>query len=658
MSLATQKISFRDRPRAVLALAALVMAPTLGTASPASASTASATTGTGHGKKIRVSSGQTLVVSATTTVSELTLEDGAAITAPDGYSLTVTVNGVEVGSTLRNLYDGDGILTYTAAGTYRGDVVITIAGANVITYNNRAWPIRQAVYVDANGVDTGKSVLSAVLAGRLRDTSAAGLQLRSDGQAFNGVWVTGGATYELNSPRIRFTGNGRNDFVGYGSAIVGTGAGTVLVIDRADIDNRGVVRAAVIADGGAAVVVKNSTIRTRDGVLPAEYEDTGDTSFMQTCPWLLGIYGSVRSTNLLGTQTKATYLNTTVTNDNWGLLSVDGGSNCTLVAVNCTLRHTGIEGYGTYAIGNVTEHLLGNTYDVATYASIIWGSAGLHYGDSSQAAVKALNDSASLGLSTEDIQSIRPRRSVINSKRFGFMWQSTGPLLIDGGTKITTRETMFLSKAAASAVTVDGAQGASLRAANGVLYQLMDNDNPGRVAVTGYPWSANYTASYTQPTGPAVKSTTFDPTVTHTTDASGTFSHIRLDGDFYNGVLGGGVGRLQGMNLVLTFADSVVSGIISASTAVHRASPINKANRDQLGVVDNTPSAVVNNGVLVTLTGKSTWKVTGTSYLSALTVGPEAKIVGASLTMTVDGTPTAITPGATYTGAITIGVNT
>lgn len=655
MSLATQKISFRDRPRAMLALAALVMAPTLGTASPASATTDSATTG--NGKRIRVSAGQTLVVSATTRVSELTLADGAAITAPDGYSLTVTVNGVEVGSTLRNLYDGDGILTYTAAGTYRGDVVITIAGANVITYNNRAWPIRQAVYVDANGVDAGKSVLAAVLSGQLRDTHANGLQLRSDGQSFNGVWVTGGASYELNNPRIRFTGNGRNDFVGYGSAIVGTGAGTLLVIDRADIDNKGVVRAAVIADGTATVVVKNSTIRTRDGVLPAEYEDTGDTSFMQTCPWLLGIYGTVRSTNLLGAQTRATYLDTTITNDNWGLLSVDGGSNCTLVAVNCTLRHTGVEGYGTYAIGNVTEHLLGNTFDVATYVSIIWGSAGLHFGDSGQAAVKALNDSASLGLSTADIQSVRPRRSVINSRRFGFMWQSTGPLLIDGGTKITTRETMFLSKAAASAVTVDGARGASLRAANGVLYQLMDNDNPGRVAVTGYPWSANYTASYTQPTGPAVKSTTFDPTVAHTTDASGTFTNIRLDGDFYNGVLGGGVGRLQGMNLVLTFTDSVVSGVLSASTAVHRASPINKANRDQLGVVDNTPSPVVNNGVLVTLAGRTTWKVTGTSYLSSLTVGPAATIVGAhgaTPTMTVDGTPTTITPGATYTGAITI----
>ncbi|XVQ86400.1 hypothetical protein ACQP2K_02900 [Microbispora siamensis] len=660
--LATREFSYRARPRALLVAVVAALAPALTVQTVARAATTGGASTTGGaattGNGITVRSGQTLVVQATTRTHTLTIEEGGAIAAPAGYSLTLTVNGAEVGSTLEDLYVNDGIDTRIAAGTYRGNVVITVAEENVVSYNSRSWPIRQAVYVDADGVNSRKSVLSAVLGGKLRDTSATGLQLVSYGEAFNGVFVAGGS-YELKSPQIRFTGNGRCDFIGYGAAVVATGAGTRLVVDNARIHNRGVVRATVVAEGSSTVVVKNSTLSTTDGTLPASYQDTGDTSFMMTCPWLLGMYGTVRATNLLGNGTKATYLNTSITSENWGLLSVDEGNNCTLVAVNCTLRHTGTSGYGTYAIGNVTEHLLGNVYDVVTYASIIWGSAGLHYGDSSPEAVKALNDSLSLGLTSEDIRSVKPRISVIDSKRFGFMWQSTGPLLIDGGTRVTTGETMFLSKAAASAVTVDGSKGASLTPGNGVIYQLMDNDNPGRVNVTGYPWKANYTASYTQPTDPAVKSATFDPTAPHSTDASGTFSNITLKGDFYNGVLGGGVGKLQGMNLVLTFDNSVVEGVISASTAVHRVSPINKSNHDQLGVVGNTPSPVVNNGVIVTLGGGSRWTVTGTSYLSALHLAADAHVTaadGRALSMTVDGVPADITPGNSYTGSIALTV--
>lgn len=43
-------------------------------------------------------------------------------------------------------------------------------------------------------------------------------------------------------------------------------------MDGADIDNRGAVRTGVIARDGASVIVKNSRIHTREGVLPDDYE--------------------------------------------------------------------------------------------------------------------------------------------------------------------------------------------------------------------------------------------------------------------------------------------------------------------------------------------------------------------------------------------------
>ena len=64
-------------------------------------------------------------------------------------------------------------------------------------------------------------------------------------------------------------------------------------------------------------------------------------------------------------------------------------------------------------------------------------------------------------------------------------------------------------------------------------------------------------------------------------------------------------------------------------------------------------------GVLVTLDGGSQWTVTGTSYLSRLTLSADSAVTapaGSTVSMAVDGEPTAIEPGGDYSGAITIGV--
>jgi hypothetical protein len=125
---------------------------------------------------------------------------------------------------------------------------------------------------------------------------------------------------------------------------------------------------------------------------------------------------------------------------------------------------------------------------------------------------------------------------------------------------------------------------------------------------------------------------------------------MHLHGDLYNGLR-------AAKNLVLDLDDSSISGVISSSTARHRTSTITAADYKQLGEVTNTPGPAVNNGVVVTLAGHSTWSVTGTSYLTHLTVGANAGVVGANgrhVQMTVDGVPTAISPGHTYTGAVTL----
>jgi hypothetical protein len=83
------------------------------------------------------------------------------------------------------------------------------------------------------------------------------------------------------------------------------------------------------------------------------------------------------------------------------------------------------------------------------------------------------------------------------------------------------------------------------------------------------------------------------------------------------------------------------------------------ADATYLGDLANTPAPAVNNGLLLTLSGGTVWTVTGTSYLTGLTV-EDAQIVapeGQTVEMTVDGKKTEIESGKTYTGDIVISVS-
>ena len=607
---------------------------------PALATGAGATTV----RKISVGAGETYELTATTRVNVLTIAEGGSVTVPDGYSLSMTVNGVDTGEAIVGTGGTD---TAIQAGTYRGDIVLTVATANAITYNTLVFPFRQAIHVDADGVLKASSVLAGVVGGRLTDAYAKDVRISSTGEAYNGVFAAG--SYTLQRPRISFTGNGRSDFVGYGAAVLGTGTDTTLVVEGADIDTEGAVRTAVIADGGSNVIVKDSRILTKNGVLPDDYQSTVNTPYMEDAPWMLGISGNVRATNLLGTATKATYINSSVFSEAWGALSVDNGSNTQLTAINCEFGNTGVDGYGTYAIGNATERILGSRLEVATYAAINRGGA-IYYGDSTRAAVAQLNGDLELGLTARELAAIPVRPTVINSRRWGFMWHGAGSVDISGGTVVNSEKSTFLDKGQQVTITVDGSEGARLNPRNGILLQMMENDDPGPVVTNGVPYN---TGVYTEPTSDPVKDTSFDVSAAHDADTTATFTDIALTGDFYNGMR-------NAKNLVLTLTGgSRLRGVVSASRTEHAIATITSAEYRQLGEVTNTTQPAVNNGVLVRLGSGSRWTVTGTSYLTGLAIASDAALTapsGRSLSLTVDGAATTIAPGGTYTGALVLTV--
>jgi hypothetical protein len=282
--------------------------------------------------------------------------------------------------------------------------------------------------------------------------------------------------------------------------------------------------------------------------------------------------------------------------------------------------------------------------------------------------IEKLNSELKLGLTPDEIKSLPRTRTIVKSARFG---TRAGKVKIMDDTVFETEKAVFLAKGGSAEINVDGSKGAQLNSKNGIILQMMDNDDPGpRDADGKRPTSSDgkmyNTGVYTEPAAPPVRDKKFDVTTPGKSDVMATFANIALKGDFYNGcAVSGGTGGMMGLtsseptplgkNLVLKLENSKITGVVTASTAKHAKSTITSEDYLLIGEVTNTPSPVVNNGVIVSLAG-STWTVTGISYLTCLSISNDSSVnapEGYKLTMRVNGAEKAIRAG-TYKGNIVL----
>jgi len=650
-----------------------------------------------------IPSNTTKTVTSTTSLNSLTIENNAKLTAPEGFRLTMTVDGVETGQVLESW---KGVDYKFAPGIYKGDIVLTVAGANNVSWTGDGggtteaaaagssgargtagpaggfaagmpdfYPFRQALYLDKDGVDADKSVMAAVKGKKPSGFNISDIEIRSKGTffrdatspggtGFNGIYVAGGE-YTIKNLKINFIGDGRSDFVGFGTAVIASGKGTRLVLDKADINTQGVVRSAVIAKEESNLIVKNSKIQSGNGILPPDYVNSMDISQMRSTLWISGMTGTTRTTSILGNGTRATYINSSIYFEGWGGLSTDIGKAPRLTAINCTVNNTGDSGYGQYNNSSAVTRILGCEFNVNSLA-LGSDSGSVSLGDSDSETVQALNKELELGLTADELKSIPVRHTIINSGFQGVSWHgSGGSLTIIGGTVFNSKETLFSAKGVHTDIKVDGSKGASLNPGNGIIMQVMDDDEPARDTKTGG------FSDYDEPTGPVAKDADHDIYNAKDTDALAVFSNIQLKGNFYNSARGGQKTSLMGetvsgsKNLGLTFNKAGITGVISSSDALHYYNgkyypKIGKDSYMAFNRVINTPSQAVNNGVIVTLTNGSRWTVTGTSYLTKLVVENGSDVAapsGRTLTMTVDnGVPITNIAAGEYKGNIVLTV--
>lgn len=389
----------------------------------------------GQGKIVKA--GSNWVVEKTTTLSSLTVADGASVSASGGRSVTLTVDGVQMD---------------IKPGAYHGKVVLTVTDSIQIKTGgmNSTPEFRAAIYVNDGKYIPEKSVSSNVVGGRVTDTGARDIAITSKGENFNGIMVDGNSRYTLTNPVIHLEGNGGNDSIGWGAA-VWTAGNAELIMENATITTKGAIRSGLFVCGDSTVHVNNSTIECYDGVVPEGFLQPweGGSSPNMAVPWMLGMSGNVRSTNVIEGGT-VYYTNSHFKSQGWGALSTDGPTHIRMVVTNCTIENTE-SGYGAFTIGDCLDTFSHTTFNVADVGLIVTG-----YGSA---------------LITDG--------TVINSRRFGIMMHTNdgkfGTVTINKGAEINSRSTAIEIKGRGVKLDVEDAR---INPGNGILIEAIPNDDP------------------------------------------------------------------------------------------------------------------------------------------------------------------------------------
>lgn len=593
------------------------------------------------------------LVEETRTLSKLTLKEGAKLTAPEGKFVQLTV---------------DGVGRQQAPGTYQGEVVLTVAECyhmpphGLMLMMGRSEEFRNTAVIENNRVVEAKGVPALVQAGTITGEEARGVVLSSDEEDFNGILVTGDSQYTVSDAHIDLDGHGYNDFMGCGAAITAIDNAHLTIRDS-EITMSGVTRCAVHVGGDSVVHVDNCRIENHS---PDDPEWMGDFS------WGIGVTGTNRLVQLCDNGT-VYYTNCNLKTNGWGVFSIDGCDDSANIYVkDCRVELSGprAHGYGAFCIGdrNIVRFDHSRVH-VDGYPLMVRGMIGA-------ARAEIVNGCE------------------ITGNRFGVfvLGDKNTPVTIADSSLVTGKSTICVKGSA----TDFHISNSVLRPGNGVVLQLMDNDEAG-MDVDAVMVPVGRRDEYV----PGRSLTAFDPAV----DVSVELSGMSVEGDFFNSTtnlhrerdcIKGGMntqptfggmfappagtesildGPPQGQdhpnphvdhdaelrgpkNLLVEMKDARVEGVISAAEQAYRegVTRIDQYNRLELSNVTQTSAPTVNNGVLVRLDRFSTWLVTGTSYITSLDLAPNAILKGAGgrkLVMTVDGVETAVAPGH-YEGKIVL----
>jgi hypothetical protein len=574
---------------------------------------------------------------------DLIIKEGAQLIAPQGKFLTLTVNGV--GRAIQ-------------PGVYRGDVVVSVTEPyhmgphGLMVINQIETDLKQAAVITDNHVVTEKCVPTILQDAPVGDTQTDGLYLASSEDDFNGLVIDGTSQYTVKNSRFDMEGDGHNDWLGLGAALTAIDDARV-VVDNCQFNFSGVTRCLLQVGGRSEVTVKNSKLIN----IGPDGED-----WVGSFSWAVGFRGYNRLAQLCDSA-KVRYENCILHGNGWGLLSIDGSDDPVEIYVkDCDMTLTGARnhGYGAFCIGDNHVCYDHSRVDVFGYPILLMGMEG-------KGVFDVINGTEILG------------------RRFGaLVVDDDNSVLNIANSTFRTGKSSLCVKGSSTRIEV---KNSSLVAGNGTILQLMDCDEAG-MNVDNFKIPVHV---------PDVADETRDLTaVSPTEDVTMNLTDCQLTGNFFNSTTNirayrwgtvGGMGKLHDLvigpmpmpdpekpmpkgtelrhngddlkgakNLGVNLKNTAVTGLITAASQAYREglTLITWENRDELSNVTQTAAKPVNNGVVVTLDETSRWSVTGTCYLTALSLKPGAVLEGADgkcLSLWINGQQTPVTPGD-YQGQI------
>ena len=452
----------------------------------------------------------------------------------------------------------------------------------------------------------------------------------------------------------------------------------------------------IFADNGATVTVDSSTLISNGGTLYSDYMNSPDQATMVAPPWILGIMGTSRTTNLMGNDSTMHVVDSTTEAGAWAVLSTDSGSNMYLNIYNTSLTLNNADeseiplqeenesqiyetvdnpyttnygsGYGTYAIGAAVETFAGAEVNVGTYGTIFTGGSAT-YTDITEGQTYTLKSAT--GETDIEYTADESKNTVINSDTFGFMvHQGENTINIENGTEVNSGYATFLVKSGSSGETVNATVDSSVLNNGGVLIQVMDNDdatNGGMLApddpanVNG--GNMNFKPYHEENDGFNTAAAENDGSAQNFTFTNGDYS-----GNIYNasGSDSSVNGALQATTLNVNLGQgATLDGAAASTAAVHvtyDGSELVKANGGyaydnaeeaaeildyqntyfdmthyfDIGHVANMVNYNGGNDINMTLTDDAVWNVEATSMISTLNVSGDAQVVipeGVTLTV-------------------------
>ena len=554
-----------------------------------------------------------------------------------------------------------------------------------------------ALYITGEGIDEAKSSTDRIASGAYDASGADGIVIEDTQSGDNGIIVVN-ADYAITNADISLLtdadGSDTCDFSGRGSAIAVYGSEASVIIEDSTIHTSGVATMPVFADDGATVTIRNSTLQSDGGTLSADYMNTPDQALMVAPPWILGIMGTSRSTNMMGDNTTTNVIDSETSAGAWAVLSTDAGTDMALNVYNTTLTLNNADesaaaplqaedgeisetldnpytvnygsGYGTYAIGNAVETFAGATINVGTYATIFTGGSATYTALEAGETYELTN---AAGETTATYTATEDKATDIHSDTFGFMaHQSSNAIDIEKGTVVDSGYATFLVKSGSSNETLTATVDDATISNGGVLIQVMDNDDTtnGGMMDADDPENTNGGSQNFKPYHAEDAGFNTDAASAGSTAQTFAFTNGTYTGNIYNA---SGSDGLEGTALNVTFGiGAEYTGAIASTSAIHVTYDGSAAVKENggyafddaeeaaafaaqyqntsftieeywsIGQVANLVNDNGANTVNVILTDDAVWNVTAASVISALTIEGDAQvIVPEGVTLTVSG---------------------